>query len=33
VLIPNIGHWVQQEAPEATNTAIIEFLNSLSSSD
>jgi pimeloyl-ACP methyl ester carboxylesterase len=33
VLIPNIGHWVQQEAPEATNTALIEFLNSLSSSD
>jgi pimeloyl-ACP methyl ester carboxylesterase len=33
VLIPNIGHWVQQEAPQATNTALIEFLTSISSSD
>jgi epoxide hydrolase A/B len=29
VLIPEIGHWVQQEAPEATNAAMMEFLNSL----
>jgi len=29
VLIPGIGHWVQQEAPEATNQAIIAFLREL----
>ncbi|MBL4727777.1 MAG: alpha/beta hydrolase, partial [Gammaproteobacteria bacterium] len=29
VLIPDIGHWVQQEAPEETNAAIIKFLNAL----
>lgn len=29
VLIPEIGHWVQQEAPEETNAAILEFLNEL----
>ncbi|MEX0963531.1 MAG: alpha/beta hydrolase [Pseudohongiellaceae bacterium] len=29
VLIPEIGHWVQQEAPAATNAAMMEFLNSL----
>ncbi len=29
VLIPDIGHWVQQEAPEQTNAAMIEFLNGL----
>lgn len=29
VLIPDIGHWVQQEAPAETNAAIMEFLNSL----
>ncbi|MEM7220823.1 MAG: alpha/beta hydrolase [Pseudomonadota bacterium] len=28
-VIPDVGHWVQQEAPEATNAAIIEFLRSL----
>lgn len=26
VLLPNIGHWVQQEAPEQTNAAILSFL-------
>lgn len=26
VLIPEIGHWVQQEAPERTNAVILEFL-------
>ena len=26
VLIPGIGHWVQQEAPEQTNAAIVKFL-------
>jgi pimeloyl-ACP methyl ester carboxylesterase len=29
-LIDNMGHWIQQEAPEATNAAIIEFLHGLS---
>ena len=28
-LIPKVGHWVQQESPEATNTAMIEFLKAL----
>ena len=29
VLIPEIGHWVQQEAPTETNAAMLEFLNGL----
>ncbi len=29
VLIPEAGHWVQQEAPEETNQAILDFLNSI----
>jgi pimeloyl-ACP methyl ester carboxylesterase len=29
ILIPEIGHWVQQEAPAQTNTAMMRFLNSL----
>ena len=29
VLIPGIGHWVQQEAPEETNAAMLQFLQSL----
>ena len=29
VLLPEIGHWVQQEAPEETNAAMLEFLQSL----
>ena len=29
LLIPEIGHWVQQEAPQETNEAILEFLRSL----
>lgn len=29
VLIPEIGHWVQQEAPERTNQAMMDFLQSL----
>lgn len=33
VLIPEVGHWVQQEAPEATNTAMIEFLENLQSAE
>jgi pimeloyl-ACP methyl ester carboxylesterase len=29
VLIPGVGHWVQQEAPEATNEALLRFLGEL----
>ena len=29
VLIPNIGHWVQQEAPEETNKVMLDFLRDL----
>jgi len=29
VLIPGIGHWVQQEAPADTNAAMMEFLSGL----
>ena len=29
ILIPEIGHWVQQEAPAQTNAAMMRFLNSL----
>jgi pimeloyl-ACP methyl ester carboxylesterase len=29
VLIPGVGHWVQQEAPGETSAAILEFLNNL----
>lgn len=29
VLIPEVGHWVQQEAPETTNEAMLSFLASL----
>ncbi len=28
-LFPGIGHWVQQEAPEATNAALLDFLGQL----
>lgn len=28
-VIPNAGHWLQQEAPEAVNTALLHFLASL----
>ena len=28
-LIPGAGHWVQQEAPEAVNDALLEFLTGL----
>ena len=28
-LFPGIGHWVQQEAPEIVNTALLEFLDDL----
>lgn len=29
VILPGIGHWTQQEAPDATNEALIKFLSSL----
>jgi len=29
VLLPEIGHWVQQEAPEETNNALLAFLKTL----
>jgi pimeloyl-ACP methyl ester carboxylesterase len=29
VIIPRVGHWVQQEAPAATNAALEKFLNGL----
>lgn len=29
-IIPGVGHWVQQEAPEATNAALDAFVDSLS---
>jgi pimeloyl-ACP methyl ester carboxylesterase len=29
VLIPGIGHWLQQEAPDETNKAMMDFLKSL----
>ena len=28
-ILPGIGHWVQQEAPEATNAALTEFVAGL----
>jgi len=28
-IVPGAGHWVQQEAPEATNAALEEFLAQL----
>lgn len=30
-MIPGIGHWTQQEAPEAVNETILEFLSSIDS--
>jgi pimeloyl-ACP methyl ester carboxylesterase len=29
ILLPGIGHWVQQEAPSETNRVMLEFLESL----
>jgi len=29
-LIPGVGHWTQQEAPDAVNRGILEFLEKLS---
>ena len=28
-LIPDIGHWTQQEAPDEVNSLMIDFLNSV----
>jgi pimeloyl-ACP methyl ester carboxylesterase len=30
VMLPGCGHWTQQERPEEVNTALIDFLRSLS---
>lgn len=30
-LLPDTGHWIQQERPEEVNTALLGFLRSLSS--
>jgi pimeloyl-ACP methyl ester carboxylesterase len=30
ILIPNIGHWVQQEAADETNAVLLDFLGALS---
>lgn len=32
VIVPGIGHWVQQEAPDATNEALDRFLHSVNGS-
>ena len=29
IMLPGCGHWTQQERPEAVNSAMIEFLQSL----
>jgi pimeloyl-ACP methyl ester carboxylesterase len=29
-ILPGVGHWAQQEAPEAVNTALLNFLNGVS---
>ena len=29
VMIPGVGHWTQQEAPDVTNRALLEFLRGL----
>ena len=29
VIVPEIGHWIQQEDPQATNAALLEFLQGL----
>jgi pimeloyl-ACP methyl ester carboxylesterase len=28
--VPGAGHWVQQEAPDAVNAALLDFLGGLS---
>jgi pimeloyl-ACP methyl ester carboxylesterase len=29
VIVPGAGHWVQQQAPEAVNGALLDFLGGL----
>jgi pimeloyl-ACP methyl ester carboxylesterase len=29
IIVPGAGHWVQQQAPEAVNTALLDFLQSI----
>jgi len=29
IILPGIGHWTQQETPENTNKALIDFLKRL----
>jgi pimeloyl-ACP methyl ester carboxylesterase len=29
IVVPGAGHWVQQQAPEAVNSALVEFLGGL----
>jgi pimeloyl-ACP methyl ester carboxylesterase len=29
IVVPDAGHWVQQEAPTAVNSALLEFLTDL----
>lgn len=29
IIVPNCGHWIQQEQPQAVNTALLSFLRSL----
>jgi epoxide hydrolase A/B len=29
IVVPGTGHWVQQQAPDAVNAALLEFLASL----
>ena len=29
IVVPGVGHWVQQEAPEAVNVALLEFLRQI----
>lgn len=29
VVVPGAGHWVQQQAPEAVNAALLDFLGGL----
>ena len=29
IVVPGAGHWLQQQAPEAVNAALLEFLHRL----
>ena len=29
IVVPGAGHWVQQQAPEAVNAALLEFLSTI----